>query len=270
MRKILSSFILLMLSKLSFAGTVIALKNQEISVPVNRDLGSIFQFPYAVNTITPSKYFQISDVGSSIDPATGRKTDVRTFQIKPIFNAKTESITFVLVGGKNISIKFVPALGADKFYDVVFERTTKKFNTIFHRELQMMQSMILNDGREYSVKTLKKKVDAKFKEFKFFMTRVYESSDFTGYVFEVHNESKVNQKINLSKFSFGYPNKAILSHLDSEEITPCPFLGSEPRCKTHLYVVLHKMNNIPVSILSSDNPAPFMKRNPLNKDKGLL
>ncbi len=270
MKHIFSLLGSLLISTYSFAGTIVALQNQEISAPVNEDLGSIFQLPSAVNTVTPSKYFQISDVGSSVDPTTGMKTDVRTFQVKPVRNARSESITFVLTGGKNISIKFTPAADADKFYDVHFESPRKQSKTFFNQELQLMQSMLLDDGSGYARQILEKKVSTKFDDFEFLMTRIYASNDFTGYVIEVKNKAKEQRKINLSNFSFGYPNKAILAHVDFEEITSCPFFGSDPNCKTQMYVVLRGTSKQPVSILSSSDPAPFMKNSEVINEGGAL
>lgn len=245
----------------SFAGALVALQNQEVSAPVNEELGSIFQLPSAVNTVTPSKYFQISDVGSSTDPSTGLKTDVRTFQIKAVRGAKSEIVTFVLAGGKNISIKFIPAADADKFYDVHFESPRKQSKSFFNQELQMMQSMILDEGGGYAREIFEKKIETKFDDFSFVMTRVYASNDFTGYVFEIKNKSKEPKKINLSHFSFGYPNKAVLAHVVDDEITSCPFFGSDKDCATRLQVVVRGNSKQPVSILSSSDPIPFMNKN---------
>lgn len=256
----------LLFSTQSFAGTLVALQNQEVSAPVNEELGSIFQMPSAVNTVTPSKYFQITDVGSGVDPTTGMKTDVRTFQIKPIRGAKSESITFVLSGGKNISIKFTPAIDADKFYDVHFESPRKKTKSFFNQELQMMQSMILDEGGGYARELLEKKVNTKFDDFDFVMTRIYASNDYTGYVFEVKNKSKEVKKLNLSNFSFGYPNKAVLAHVSEDEIISCPFFGSDKNCSTKLHVVLRGNSKQPFSILSSSDPIPFMNKNSSSMD----
>lgn len=241
------------------AGNLVALQNQEVSVAVNKDLGTIFQFPNAVNTVTPSKYFSITDIGSSIDPSTGMKTDVRSFQIKPIYLARSESVTFVLVGGKSISFKLSPAIDADKFYDVHFEQYKKPNKGLFSQELNLMKSMILNENGAYPRDILEKEMNTKFENFDFVLTQIYSSSDFTGYVFLLRNKGKETQKINLSNFSFGYPNRAILAHVNSEELIKCPFFGKNQDCQTTLQVVVRGNKNLSLPILSSSAIPPFVK-----------
>ena len=65
------------------AASVVAVQNQEVLVPVNAELGSVLQFSSAVKTVTPAKSFAVSDLAGEAT-STGQKTDVRTFQVKPI------------------------------------------------------------------------------------------------------------------------------------------------------------------------------------------
>ena len=239
------------------AGTIIALQNQEAIVSINEDLGSIVQLPSAVSTVTSSKYFYITDMGSKTDPESGVKTDVRTFQVKPVLGAKSENVTFVLANGKNISFKFTPNKEGAKFYDVHFEQTKKIPKSFFSQEMLMIKSMILDEIGGYTREVTNEKITTQFEKLEFKLTRIYVSNDFTGYVFEVTNDGHEKQQINLSKISFGFTNRAIMAHVDREELATCPLLSVIPDCTTRLHVLTRGNQNQPISILSA--PPPFVK-----------
>lgn len=245
----------------AYAGTITVLQNQDAIVSINEELGSIVQLPSAVGTVTSSKYFYITDMGSNINPASGAKTDVRTFQIKPILGAKSENVTFVLSNGKNISFKFIPAKEGDKFYDIHFEQTKKNPKSFFSQEMFMMKSMILDESGGYVRNVTNENITTQFENFDFKLVRIYASNDATGYVFEVTNNGHEKQKINLSKISFGFPNRAIMAHVDREELETCPLLSVTPDCFTRLRIIARGNQNQPISILST--PPPFVKNNDL-------
>lgn len=258
------SSVLLMCSCVAFnaeAGTITVLQNQDAVVSINAELGSILQLPSAVSTVTSSKYFYITDIASSMDAQNGVKTDVRKFQVKPVFDAQSENVTFVMADGKNISFKFIPARAGDKFYDIHFEQSKKPSKVFFSHEMSLMKSMILDENGGYVRDVTDEKIVTQFENFEFKLIRVYASSDFTGYVFTVTNEASEPQFIDLSTISFGLPNRAIMSHVDQEELATCPLLSVAQDCVTRLHVITRgntsQIHNQSLSILSST--PPFVK-----------
>ena len=210
-----------------------------------------------MNTVTPSKYYSITDIGAAVDPNSGIKSDVKTFQIKPAPNARNESITFILVGGKNLTFKFTPAVGGDKFYDVIFEQKKKLSKSFMNQEMSMMQSMILDQNGGFSRRIIEEGQKRKLDNYEFTLKEIYRSSDFTGYVFDIKNRLSEQQKINLSQFSFSSPNKAVMAHVNREELQKCPFFGSDSDCTTRLQVIVKGTDKQGLSILSQTSIPPF-------------
>lgn len=241
----------------SHAGTIVALQNQEVTVPINSTLGSIIQLPAVVNTVTPSKYYSISDVGAAVEPNSGVKSDVRTFQIKPIPHAKSESVTFILAGGKNLSFRFTPAMAGDKFYDIHFERPKKLTKSFMNQELSMMRSMILDENGGFPRRVIKDGSIQKLDKFSFTLKEIYQSSEFTGFVFDLKNRTREAQTLNLSQFSFGAPNKAIMAHANNLNLDKCPFFGSNSSCTTRFQVIVKGNANPHLSTLSHTFTPPF-------------
>ena len=256
MKKIVT-LISIICSVKAFAGNLVSIQNQEVLAPVNEELGTIFHLPGPVTTVTPSKYFHIVDVGAGID-ANGVKTDVRNFQIKPIKGAQSESITFVLTDGKSIALKLLPSFEADKYYEVHFENMRKLSHGIFSHEVDLLKNMISDESGHYSRAVVEKPVESKISDFDFKLVRVFASDDYTGYVYSIKNKSSEPKKIELSKFSFGYPNAAIISHVDKEILSKCPFFGSNIDCETKLEVVV-KGQTPPEYVSLSATPPPFIK-----------
>lgn len=262
MKSKVSCFFLALTVLNAHAGTITVLQNQEAIVSVNEELGSIIQLPSAVSTITASKYFHITDVGAPFDPASGAKVDVRTFQIKPIPNSNSEKVTFILANGKSVSFKFIPAKDGDKFYDIRFEQPKKISKIFFSQEMLMLKSMILNEGNGYIRDVINENITTEFEGLKFKLIRIYGSDAFTGYVFEITNDGHEKKQINLSQISFGFPNQAIMAHVDREELNTCPLLSTIPDCITRLQVVMRGRQNYQISILPSQ--PPFIKNNSEN------
>lgn len=255
----------LLSSAKGFAGTIVAIQNQESVLSINEELGSVIQLPSAVSTITSSKYFYISDIGSVVDPTNGMKIDVRTFQIKPVDKAQKESVTFVLADGKNISFKFIPTKNADKFYDVRLEQIKSRIKLFMSQEMNMLKYMILDEIGDYSRRFFDIQVKSDFKKLKFKLIRMYQSNEFTGYVFEIENLGSKKETINLSSLSFGLPNRAILAHVDQDTLAVCPLLSVTTDCITRLHVIIRGTPNSSddfKSLLSSIHSIPpFVKAN---------
>lgn len=263
MRTKVSCLLLALTVSTAYAGTIVVLQNQDATVSINEELGSIIQLPSAVSTVTASKYFHITDVGSNFDPASGSKVDVRSFQIKPSANSGSENVTFVLANGKSIAFKFIPAKDGDKFYDVRFDQLKKISKTFLAQEMHMLKSMIVNDGDGYIRDVANENIETEVNDLRFKLIRMYGSDHLTGYVFEVTNEGEQKHKINLSEISFGFPNQAIMAHVDREELDVCPLLNTKPDCMTRLHVVTRGTARNPNLILPSQ--PPFIKSDALNE-----
>lgn len=257
-------FISLWSSSKGFAGTIVSVQNQESLVSINDELGSILQLPNAVSTITSSKYFSITDIGSPVDPTNGMKTDVRTFQIMPVSHAQSESVTFVLADGKNLSFKFISAKNADKFYDVRLEQTKTRSKSFLSPEMSMLRHMILDEAGEYSRRFFDVPVKSDFKGLKFNLIRMYNTSDFTGYVFDVTNTGSKKQTLTLSNIAFGLPNRAIIAHIDRDSLAVCPLLSVTTDCVTRLHMIIRGTPNptddFQSSLSSIHSVHPFMKK----------
>lgn len=248
-----------------FASTMVAIQNQESVLSINEELGSVVQLPSAVSTVTSSKYFYINDIGSVVDPTNGMKVDVRTFQIKPVDNARKESVTFVLADGKNISFKFIPTKNADKFYDVRLEPIKSRSKLFMSQEMDMLKHMILDDAGDYARRLLAVQVKSDFKKLKFKLIRMYQSSEFTGYVFQIENLASKTQTIDLSGLAFGVPNKAVLSHVDQDLLAACPLMSVTTDCVTRLHLVIrgtpNSTDDFKSSLSSIHSVPPFVKTN---------
>lgn len=250
------------------AGILVALQNQEVAVPVNAELGSILELPGAVKTVTPSKFFTITDLGGDAVANGAGRTDVRTFQVKPVKGARPESVTFVLAGGKSLALKLTPATGAEKFYEVHLEGKRASIAQKFlGSEIALMRAMLVDENGGYVREVVDQKVSAsKFDGMDFTLARIYSAENLTGYVFRVRNKGKAATLVNPSALGLGKPNRAILAQADKERIEPCPFLRTKPECIVAIRLVVRgqKLLEPTLGALPNGTP-PFVKAGALSE-----
>ena len=241
------------------AATVVAIQNQEVVVPVNAELGSVLQFGGAVKTVTPARSFAVSDLGQEVTPG-GQKSDVRTFQVKPSAIGASEAVTFVLAGGRSVNLRFVATPNAEKFYDVALETKRTKIGTKFlASELEMMRAMVADDVGGFAREVLDTKVSADVKSLDVKLTRVYSSTDFTGYVFSVSNDAREAMSLSLAQFAIGKPNRAVLAYASKERIEACPLFSTKSSCTASLHFVVRGVKESPPSLTLVPKVAPYVK-----------
>jgi hypothetical protein len=241
------------------AASVVAVQNQEVVVPVNGELGSVLQFSSAVKTVTPAKSFAVSDLGTEGN-STGQKTDVRTFQVKPVEAGANESVTFVLAGGRSVSLRLVATPNAEKFYDVSLAVKRTKLGTKFlASELEMMRSMIADESGGFAREVLDTKVNAEVGKLDVRLVRVYSAPELTGYVFSVANAGGKSMNVDLSTFAVGEPNRAVLASVNRPRLESCPLLGTNPKCTATLHFVVRGVREVAPVLTLTGKPAPYVK-----------
>lgn len=233
-----------MASTAAQAASVIAIANQETPLPINAELGSIVQLPSAVKTVTPSQSFAIQDIGAGVAES-GVKADVRTFLVKPIPGATSEAVTFVLANGRALALRFVPASGAEKFYDISHESSARRGRKgqFLEAEMAMMRAMLVDEGGGFAREIVdpsaeNAKVSTDVAGLRFELARVYASSELTGYVLRVENRGASAVDLDPSTLAFARPNRAVLSQLDRTRLEPCPTLSAPSGCRTVLRMIV--------------------------------
>ena len=238
----------------AFAGVIIVPVDGEVKIPIDRETGSLLQLPGSVKTITPSHYFQISDVASDVDAVTGTKMDVRLFQVRPLAGSRADTradnVTFVLGNGRTVKTQLIPSETAEKHYDLVFPNDSKKVkNTKFLQgEIALMSSMIRDDGGDFARQVKDSSVAISgFEGASANLVRIFAGNGLTGYAFEVRNKSSELMSVDVSRLSLGNDNssgeKAILLHAEKEKLEPCGLI-SKPECKTRIFVVARGDSNL--------------------------
>ena len=230
------------------AGTIMALEHQDNPVPINTELGTIVELPGAVKTVTPSRWFQIKEIGE--------RTDVRTFQIKPVARAQPESVTFVMSSGKALAFKLTPASGADKFISVESVPKKSRDGRFLNPELLLMKAMLRGESQGYRKEPGRGSVDSPLESLKFELLSVYGGENLTGYVFSVKNKGPEPFNLHLSTLGFGNPNRAVLSQADSYGLKSCPLLQQDKDCTTLLRMVVRGPKEENPSLISTGVGAP--------------
>lgn len=241
------------------AAVIVAAGNQEVLVPVNAELGAVLQFSLPVKTVTPAKNFSVTDLGSEVT-ATGAKSDVRTFQVKPAMAGASENVTFVLAGGRTVNMRLVATQGGEKFFDVALEAKRALVATKFlSAELELMRAMIGDELGGFSREVMDTKVSADVGKLDVRLTRTYASADFTGYVFKIANEGSATLDVSASEFAIGKPNRAVMTHVSKSKLESCPMFSVKPNCTAMVHVVVRGMKESPAALALSLKPAPFVK-----------
>ena len=260
----------------ALAGVVIIPSQDEVKLPIDLESGSLVQMPFSVKTITPTHNFEISDVGSQMEAATGAKTDVRLFMVRPVPGAKSENVTFILGNGKAVKTRLVPAADADKHYDLVFPNDSSKHRDprFLQPEVALMRAMLRDEAGDFARQVADKSV--KFNNIDGVsarLTRIFAAQELVGYSYELRNRSSEPVKISISSLSMGNPNRAVLLQVDKDTLQPCRVF-STPECKTTLRIVSRGDVNDPSKLsfgsASSDSKVPFMKNNSTPQNQGLV
>ena len=246
----------------ALAGTIIIPSGGGLSIPIERDTGSLVQFPSAVKTITATKHFEIADVAPDMDAGTGAKVDVRLFVVKALPGAKSERVTFILGNGKAIAVRLVPADDAENHYDLVFAGDPKKRKDprFLRAEVDLMKAMIRDEAGEAARQVTSERVTLLgLAGVKATLTRVFAAQGLVGYAFEIKNTSSAPLTVAVPTLALGAPNRAVLIHVDNPALDACGFV-SKPSCKTRLLIVARGDVDEPRSLsVQSASDMPFMR-----------
>ena len=246
--KICVCYFVSMASHVAFAGVIIVPSDDEVNIPVDLKTGSLLQLPSSVKTITPSQSFEIVDVASEVDAATGTKVDVRIFQVRPLPGARAENVTFILGNGRSVKTQLLPSEAAEKHYDLVFPSDSKRVkNTKFlQSEIALISSMIRDGGGDFARQVKDTSVSISgFDGVDVKLVRIFAGNGLTGYTFELRNKSSNVLTVDVSQMTLlasressnsSATEKAILLHAEKEKIEACG-LTSSPECKTRVFVV---------------------------------
>lgn len=252
--------ILCVLSTEVFANTIVAVSGEKTPVPINPSLGTLIQFPKPVKTVTPSRFYHISDVGA--DPL--QKVDVKTFQVKPRGAWQMEEVVFILADSTPITLQFLTQAEASKYYSIVLETSLKESgkSRFLGNELAMMRAMLKDEPGGFSRNVVDKVLETEFKDISLTLKRIYSSPQFTGYVLIIKNKLSENKRLNPESFIFDSPSRAVLAQLDKEELSPCPTFGVKPECEAVLRIVVNGPHTRPFKLgMQPDKPAPFLNSN---------
>jgi len=263
-------FPLTVLSVQTQAGVVIIPPGEDVKIPVASKTGSLLQLPTSVKAVTPSQYFEIADVASEVDSATGAKVDVRLFQVRQLSGAQPEVVSFVLGDGRTVKVQLMPSDSADKHYDLVFPTDSKKLKNpkFLQAEISLMNSLVRDESGLFARQSVDSSVSVSgLDKASATLKRIFAGNGLTGYVFEVRNKSSSVMQMDASQLGFGNAlssgNRVALVHVEKNSIEPCG-LFSSPECKTQIFVVARseipgakKMSSIE---FASQQKPPFVRQ----------
>ena len=287
---LLCTFIFVTFVGNAFASVIIVPSEGEVKIPIDSDTGSLLQLPGSVKTITPSRYFHISDVASDVDAVTGTKMDVRLFQVRPLSGSRTDTrsethaethaetraeyVTFVLGNGRTVKTQLIPSEAAEKHYDLVFPNDSKKVKhtKFLQAEIALMSAMIRDEGGDFARQVKDSSVAISgFDGASAKLVRIFAGNGLTGYTFEIRNKSTEAMGVDVSRLSLGNENssgeKAILLHAEKEKLESCGLI-SKPECKARIFVVARGDSNMSMggfglrqkaSVDGGGSKAPFIR-----------
>jgi hypothetical protein len=172
--------------------------------------------------------------------------------------ARPEAVTFVLASGKAFAFKFLPTRDSDKFFDIEPAAKKTKDGRFLASEMLMMRAMLVDEAQGFQRQIVDASVETPFESLDFTLLRIYGGENLTGYIFAVRNTGPEAVQLNLASLGFAQPNRAVLSHADRLELTPCPLLKKESTCTTVLRLVV-RGPKMAEPLLSPMGTPPFAK-----------
>lgn len=209
--------------------------NEATAIRVSAGMPTLLRFPKEVKNILRGDRF-------TIKPASEESPNYSVLSIEPRFSSGSSEVLFLLADGQTISLKitivskdisastnyiFEPREESDSKEDVEENKSTTG-------EVDLLKQIIRGDKPiGYSVTDLSREIENEG-PIKIKLVRLYQSNQFTGYVFKLKNESyKKEIQIDVRNLAIGKPNLAILSQIDEATLSKDGKLGSE----TYLRVV---------------------------------
>lgn len=232
----------------ALAAVVIVPSEGEVSLPIHAKAGSLLQLPGSVKVISPSQHFDIVDVASDLDPASGAKVDVRLFQVRPVQGARADSVTFLLGDGRSVKTQLLPTDGAEKYYDLVFPSPPKQLKraAFLQPEISLMTAMIRDEAGSYARQIRDASVSLSgFDGLSARLIRLFAGSDLLGFTIEVRNTLPVPVHLDVRRLGLAHAGdpaeKAILLHSDTDSLLPCPLLSSRG-CSARIFIVARNVS----------------------------
>lgn len=199
--------------------------SEQENISLQYGKSTLFRFDEEVKTITEASSFAIT-------PANHEIPDYRVLSIKPRSNSSKANISFILANNAVVNVRLTTTkkkrVGSDhSFYDLKAKRAgikgvdrSPKGDKV--SEMQLMKGMIRGDKvLGYELKNHNRRVRSGTSGIDAKLIRSYSGPRFHGYIFKIINKTRKEQfAIDLSRLTFGKPNVALLSQLDSNVLNP--------------------------------------------------
>lgn len=264
----------------SFPISLVPDGEKELNINIDTETGAIINISEPVYSITASKYFKITPVGSNLDQRNTSLTDVSEFEIKVINKNKIspEKVTFVLSSKNAVNLNFIPKKTEDRYYQI---KTTKKiyesnnrnnytqsdirydFSNFLSTETKLIKAMLLDSDASFKRTIVNRDVDISpySKTLSIKLVRVFQGANLFGYTFLFKNVSGKTIEIAPQHLAIGSPNRAIMAQSDHYKLTSCS--ENQNECVTAVrYIVRDSDYNFSDSSLQIPDPTmPFIISN---------
>ena len=95
-------------------------RGEIVSVPINPKLGTLIEFPRAIQVVSDTEHYLVSSVATTVDKKSQKPIDVTIVKVKPRRSGRIEDVPFVLTGKKTVTLRFLTVAGASKHHRIKF------------------------------------------------------------------------------------------------------------------------------------------------------
>jgi hypothetical protein len=204
-------------------------------VPVASGDTTVLHFEEPVKRISNAASFIIKPLNEEVP-------DYTTLGVTPRSQSGKSEVAFVLASGEiaRLRLSVVPRQAGVKV-DFEYEVKSRKALVESRAEalpavgrLELMTAMIRGDQvAGYEVSNVARTLSSQGASIRVVLDRVYEGSDFKGYVYEVQNLSPRQLDLDVRKLQFGNPSQAVLAYSDLDLLDA----ASSGKDKTRVIVV---------------------------------
>jgi len=185
-------------------------------VPIAYGDATVLHFEEPVKRISNAANFIIKPLNEEVP-------DYTTLGVTPRATSGKSEVAFVLASGEVVRLRLsvVPRQAGVKV-DFEYEIKSRKALVESRAEalpsvgrLELMTAMIRGDQvAGYEVAKIDRNLSGQRASIKVVLDRVYDGTDFKGYVYEVQNLSPDQVDLDVRKLQFGSPSQAVLAYSD--------------------------------------------------------
>lgn len=189
-------------------------------VPVAYGDATVLHFEEPVKRISNAANFIIKPLNEEVP-------DYTTLGVTPRSQSGKSEVAFILASGDvaRLRLSVVPSQAGVKV-DFEYEIKSRKALVESRAEalpsvgrLELMTAMIRGDQvAGYEVSSIERNLSGQRDNIKVVLDRVYEGTDFKGYVYEVQNLSRNQLDLDVRKLQFGNPSQAVLAYSDFDQL----------------------------------------------------